>query len=172
MRESKFPSKMLTNKVWVLYILVGMDKKTKLFSGHTYIGISTDLKHRLRAHNSEIRGGALRTTMFKNILDWEVCCIMKSKSFDTSFVERLEKLVQEKGKKRRRQIATLEKRKLIQQHIKIPALRGMFEALCWEDLQTKQNIEIQWVRSDFAPPENVRDLLTPNMFSHSLSLEV
>lgn len=51
---------------WSLYYLINSHNK------RTYLGVTNNLKRRLRQHNKEIKGGAKYTTAFKGNGEWEV----------------------------------------------------------------------------------------------------
>ena len=53
-------------KKWCCYIIEN--------NGYTYCGASNDVKHRLRCHNGEIKGGAKYTTSKGN--GWKLICII------------------------------------------------------------------------------------------------
>ncbi|MDP6940525.1 MAG: GIY-YIG nuclease family protein [Planctomycetota bacterium] len=52
---------------WSLYILLSSDGES------TYVGVSTDVNRRIRAHNGEIAGGAKRTRAGR---PWSVAAVV------------------------------------------------------------------------------------------------
>jgi hypothetical protein len=152
----------LTNKLWVLYILLGLDPTTRQVK-RTYIGVSTAFEQRrLRQHRREIAGGAKSLRMWGKDVLIEPCCIVRSNAFHTHLAESFEHMMKGKGAKRRRAVASLETRRLIAEHVSILPLRSLFESLHWDELVAQAPPSITWYLPDHTPSPEVLHMLTPN----------
>lgn len=81
------------DKRWSLYLLENSESK------RTYLGVTVNIKRRVRQHNGEIKGGARATTNFKGNGEWILKAIVNdlNKSQALSF-ERTIKNLRRKGK--------------------------------------------------------------------------
>lgn len=83
----------MEDKRWSLYLLENTESK------RTYLGVTVNIKRRVRQHNGEIKGGARATTNFKGNGDWILKAIVNNlnKSQALSY-ERTIKNLRRRGK--------------------------------------------------------------------------